>query len=482
MADFSRSLFGFAASPPPLDKDTVSSQEQRDLLGKVLTLRAFLHSFTEDGPTTLALAEQALALLSPENAAFHAIVAIGKSLASYDSSLNDSVAAIEYGYQAILLTQEARQPVVTFCMIAITALYLIGAGRLREVEQLIQQALLLQTPSSGSRLPEVGWIMILQAEILRERNELAFAHTLATEAIALCEQSVALASLSFLSWGYAILIRVCFSCGDLDGACTFLQQAEQIGRLVNHLAHLHNHSYFTVIDQVRLWLACGDLDRATGWAKQLDAMLPPLTSFARERQDVALARILLAQDQPTVALQRLEPALQRATVGQRWGHVLAIRLLQARAYQMLHDEPQALSALAEAVRLGEPEGYIRSFVEEGAAMETLLYRLRKKCAKQGPTPYLDTLLTAFQQESKAHQPVEEPSKSQRLPEPLSERELQVLQLLAQGQSNQEIAQQLVIAYVTVKRHVSHIFSKLGVTNRVQAVKQAHDLGLLDEQS
>ncbi len=73
---------------------------------------------------------------------------------------------------------------------------------------------------------------------------------------------------------------------------------------------------------------------------------------------------------------------------------------------MLHDEPQALSALAEAVRLGEPEGYLRSFVEEGAAMETLLYRLRERRAEQGPTPYLDTLLTAFRQESKAHRPAE----------------------------------------------------------------------------
>ena len=115
-------------------------------------------------------------------------------------------------------------------------------------------------------------------------------------------------------------------------------------------------------------------------------------------------------------------------------------------------------------------------------MEALLYRLRKRCAKQGPTPYLDTLLSAFQQESKAHRPVAKSSQSQHLPEPLSEREQQVLQLLAQGRSNQQIAQALVIALDTVKRHVSHIFSKLGVTNRTQAVKQAHDLGLLDEVS
>ncbi len=271
-----------------------------------------------------------------------------------------------------------------------------------------------------------------------------------------------------------------------------LQQIEQLSGYLNGHIYQFDHSLFTTVDQVRLWLARGELDRAILWAEEQNARAPHLTSFARERLEVARARILLAQDQPTAALQRLELALQRSTAGQRWGHVIEICLLQALAHQRLHEEAQALVSLSEAVRLGEPESYIRSFVEEGPRMEALLYRLRKKCAKQGPTPYLDTLLTAFQQESKAHQPVEEsskahqpveePSKSQRLPEPLSERELQVLQLLAQGQSNQEIAQQLVIAYDTVKRHVSHILSKLGVTNRVQAVKQAHDFGLLDEQS
>ena len=289
-----------------------------------------------------------------------------------------------------------------------------------------------------------------------------------------------------------MLARVYLSCGELEAACSAFLQAEQIGRLMNQEVCLTAQAHFAIVDQVRLWLACGELDRATRWVQELDWVKPSDNPFARERQAVACARVYLATAQAHLALQRLASALQRATAGQRWGHVMEICLLQALAYQMLHEEPQALSALAEAVRLGEPEGYIRSFVEEGEAMEALLYRLRKRNAKQGPTPYLDILLAAFQQEkkahqpaeksSKAHQPTEKSSKPQLLPEPLSERELHVLQLLAQGRSNQEIAQQLVIAYDTVKRHVSHIFSKLGVTNRVQAVKQAREHGLLDEQS
>ena len=155
---------------------------------------------------------------------------------------------------------------------------------------------------------------------------------------------------------------------------------------MNEQVYLHLHSCFTTIDQVRLWLACGELDQATRWAQKLELKESHFTPLARERQEVARARILLAQDQPAGALQRLEPALQRATAGQRWGHVIEIRLLQALAHQRLDEEAQALAALSEAVRLGEPEGYIRSFVEEGEALAVLLCKLREEQPWLGQPP------------------------------------------------------------------------------------------------
>jgi LuxR family maltose regulon positive regulatory protein len=375
-------------------------QEQRDLLGKVFTLQGFLQGFQEDGQAAaLALYEQALAHLSPENAAFHAIINTGKAITYYSSSANDAVAAIANAYQAVQLAQKAGQPAVALSMIALTALFLIGAGHLHEAEQLTQQALLLQTPSSSPQLPEEGWVMCCRAEILRGSNQLASAHSLATEAISLCEQAVSLTSLPFLYLGYTMLIRVCLSLNDLKAACTFLQQAEQIGSSMSQQVYQFYHSLFTTVDQVRLWLACGDLKRATRWA-ELDIIEQHLTPFARERQEVARARILLAKDQPMAALQRLEPAFERATAGQRWGHVIEIRILQALAHQKLHEEPQALAALSEAVRLGEPEGYIRSFVDEGLLIADLLSRLREQQCQTGPTSYLDTLLAAFARKSK----------------------------------------------------------------------------------
>jgi LuxR family maltose regulon positive regulatory protein len=263
----------------------------------------------------------------------------------------------------------------------------------------------------------------------------------------------------------------------LNAACSALQEIEHIGMGMNQHLYLHVRSIFTTVDQVRLWLACGELDRAMSWVKELDRGEKLGTPFEHERQEVARSRIFLAQEQPIQALEQLNSTLQRATAGKRKGHIIEMRLLQALAHQMRQEKTQALSTLSEAVRLAEPEGYIRSFVDEGTPMAILLFTLRQEQGKQGSTPYLDTLLAAFEQKIIAPK---EHTQVQALPESLSEREHQVLQLLVNGASNQEIAQTLVITIDTVKRHVSHIFAKLDVQNRVQAVRRAQELSLLHE--
>jgi len=435
----------------------------------------------ENAQAALPLCQQALTLLSAENFAARAFVAWAQQRALYSSAANDAVAAMESGLQSGFLAQAAGKNALAIGAIGATVMYMIGTGRLHEGHRLTQQAVQLGAQLGGLVAPDVCWPTIWQAEILREWNQFDAALELTEEAILLSPQTTSIVSITYSICGYVVLMRIALSRGDLDRACSALQQFEDISMSLNQPLSLHYHSLFTTVDQVRLWLACGELDRATRWAKELDLGQQQGTPFACEREEVAWVRILLATNQPTPALLRLETVLKRATIGKRWGHVIEIQLLQALAYQMCREETQALDALSEAVRLAEPEGYIRSFVDEGTPMEALLYRLRKRTRKQGPTPYLDTLLGAFQQESKTYVPAGEPTKAQPLPEPLSERELQVLHLLACGASNLEIAQELVITIDTVKCHVSHIFPKLGVQNRVQAVRQARELGLLDEE-
>ncbi len=191
---------------------------------------------------------------------------------------------------------------------------------------------------------------------------------------------------------------------------------------------------------------------------------------------------------PGQALSLLEPLQVSAEQQERWSHVIEMKILQALAHHMRHEDQQAFTILAQAMHLAVPEGYIRTFVDEGPQMRVLLSRLREQERKKGPTPYLDALLAAFSPEGMPHKPslrglgqprgrvLEQP-----LVEPLSERELEVLHLIARGDSNQEIAEMLVIALDTVKRHVTHIFEKLGVNNRVQAVARARALGLLSDE-
>jgi LuxR family maltose regulon positive regulatory protein len=412
-------LLAALRTPAPADTSCANlipqaQQEQENLLGEVLAVRAHLQSLVDD-QATLVLCERAEALLSAENAAFRVIVAVANLNVCHSSAVNNVVLAIESGYQAVRFAQAARQPAVAIHMMALTVIPLIDAGRLHEAEQLIQQAILLGKQSGGSMIPEAGLPMALRANILREWNELEAACSLVNEAVSLCERATSLPSLAFLYRGYAVPVRVHLSCGDLDAACSALQQAEQIGRSMNQSIYLYVHSQFATVDQVRLWLACGELDRATRWVQKLDLVRQHDTPFACERQAVACARVHLATAQPNLALQRLEPAFQGATAGQRWGHVIEIRLLQALAHQRLDEEAQALAALSEAIRLGEPEGYIRSFVDEGPPVADLLRKLRQEQRQAGPTPYLDTLLAAFAKESKASKRLCKQRRPRRLP-------------------------------------------------------------------
>ncbi len=126
--------------------------------------------------------------------------------------------------------------------------------------------------------------------------------------------------------------------------------------------------------------------------------------LAHEREDVARARILLAQQKPALAISLLEPLSDIAERQERWSHVIEMKVLQALAHTLRNEDQAALTALAQAVHLAEPEGFIRIFADEGAAMATLLSRLRDQERMQGPTAYLDTLLAVFSPGSATHKP------------------------------------------------------------------------------
>jgi LuxR family maltose regulon positive regulatory protein len=389
-------------------------QDLKDLLAEVMAWHALLWSYQQKGRAALTLCEQARSLLSAEKYLTHAVIHITK-IDAYYASENDAEVAIDMGIQAISLAHKAGQDAFVLATIAATVRYLIDAGRLQEAEQLVKQGLQSGTTPTGIRLPQVGWMALFQAEILRQWNQLDAAQTVIEEAIEFCQQVKSIVTLPFLFWVYAIQVRILLSRTQMDAARSALEQLEQVSLRLNQPCSSYYQALFTTVDQVRLWLACGEVDQATQWVKQREMREQESPPFSHEREEVACARVFLATRQSDLALQRLEPVLQRATRGKRWGHVIEMRLLQALAYHMLNQETQALDALSEAVHLAEPEGYIRSFVDEGPPMAALLSKLRDEQCKQGPTPYLDGLLAAFPKPYKAQKRLPKRRKQERLP-------------------------------------------------------------------
>jgi LuxR family maltose regulon positive regulatory protein len=168
----------------------------------------------------------------------------------------------------------------------------------------------------------------------------------------------------------------------------------------------------------------------------------------------------------------VERLLKAAEEGRRMGSVIEILVLQALAYQTQGNIPLALAPLERALTLAEPEDYLRIFIDEGPPMEYLLKNIKadnKKLKK-----YIQRLKAAFS----SGKPQLFTTGQQPLIEPLSERELEVLDLIAKGLSNKQIASRLFLSQNTIKAHTHTIYQKLGVNSRTQAVASAKSLEIL----
>ncbi len=293
----------------------------------------------------------------------------------------------------------------------------------------------------------------------------------ALEAAALAQE---VGSVSQVLLHLALAMFCLYHRGQFHEALRIAQRAEQMGRMPSglHLPMMRTVFYY----QALVLLEWNRLDDALDLARRA-IELREHTGLIGMYAYIAYTVLLKVE----LALTLLVPMLEEAT-NRHWGKlIIELLILQALAQQLRQEEQAANSALAQAVRLAEPEGYIRSFVDEGPQIMMLLSRLQEQERKLGPTPYLNTLLAAFPNEERPHKSHPEPASQgvrhlapQPLLDPLSERELEVLRLLARGASNQEIAESLVVAVNTVKHHVSSILSKLGVSNRTHAVLHTQD--------
>ena len=340
-------------------------------------------------------------------------------------------------------------------------------GRLDAALKTCQQA--LDTLVSSGQAPAAGLGYVGLAEIAYQRDELDLALRHATEGIALCRQfvySVALAD------GLATLAMIRQATGDPAGA---LEAITLAGQASPGPAGLLNPA---PARRARLLLAQGDLAAAASFAQDNGLGPDDEQDYAREPGHLVLARILLAQEQPGQALALLDRLDAAAAAQGRTGSLIEIGALRALALTASGDEAGAVTTLAEALLLACPQGQIRVFVDEGPPMAALLGQLiaaqrTGKAAAEVPLGYLARLQRAFGPGRSARDPV--PSG---IVDPLTSRELEVLEMVAAGQSNQAIARELVVTLDTVKKHVGHVLGKLGATNRTEAVARARELNLL----
>jgi LuxR family transcriptional regulator, maltose regulon positive regulatory protein len=254
------------------------------------------------------------------------------------------------------------------------------------------------------------------------------------------------------------LARLKLARGDVDGAAARLALVERSARQQNFVLRMPE----IAVMQVLVLLRQGNVTVAAQLAQQYGL---PLSE----------ARVLLAQGDPSATLAVLEPLRQQMEAKGWADERLKVMVLQAVALHAHGEKEKAVQLLSDALALAEPGGFIRIFVDEGAPMAQLL----SKATTQGIMPYyIGKLLAAFEPERRKSEDKSGLSPAQPLIEPLSPRELEVLQLIAQGLSNREISKRLFLALDTVKGHNRRIFDKLQVRRRTEAIAHAQELGLL----
>lgn len=282
--------------------------------------------------------------------------------------------------------------------------------------------------------------------------------------------------------GHAVLARIAFERGETDQAHEWLAQLEALG----HHRGLTRLVMAAMLERARLALRQGNVHAAQeAIERAADPALwrtrPGVSSFAQDVEDIAVGRLRLdVHARPGAQVREaIERELAAATVNQLMRRALKLRILLAQACQRIGDGAHALVVMGEALRFGAAEGFVRIFADEG---EDVCRLVADACARQSASlsaAYVAKLLQACGQRS-ADAQTGKPGRPApaALVEPLTPKELKVLQLLAEGFSNVAMAERLFVSETTVRTHLRNISAKLHASNRTQAVAIARQLGLL----
>ena len=449
------------------DKDQLSDTTRMKLVGRVAAIRSFLVAYGGDIPRTIRYARQALEYLPEQELQWRSGVLI--TLGDAYANKGQMSAAHKARSDALVTGKASGDPYLLMIVNSRLAEILRQQGKLQQVIDICERQWKSACEIGISESVVVGWLLGIWGEVLAELNNL-------DKAIDQVKKGVKLTA----SGGDVLhevmtnlcLVRVLFSRGDITGAQGIIQSIENSADKydIPHRALLQLSAW-----QVRIWLAQGKLEAASQWARERELDPDGKPTYLHEVEYIVYARILITQGKLDEANRLLQRLIESAEMGGRISIVIEILILQSLAYQAGEDAAQAVTVLEKALRLAQPSGFIRTFVDEGPPMARLLYEaLSREIAPE----YVQRLLAAF--------PVDEPEKTgpsktqipkSELVEPLSEREIEVLQLIALGLTNPEIATRLFLSTHTVKVHTRNIYGKLGAHNRTEAVARARSLGI-----
>ncbi len=451
----------------------VDKEEFYSLPGTIANARAYLAQAFGNGADTIKYAKLALDLLLEDDYFGRGISSIllgyaywaGGDLAAARMAVADSVSNM----------QKADSIPYTISFTSYLAEIMIAQGCLHEAASTYKRALQLATEKGKPGFQETVVLHLGLSEILIEQGDLEAARHHLLKSRKLGEHP------AFPPWHrhwFPAQARMMEVQGNLDGAIKMLKEAErQYYRypipVVRPLSALKS----------RLWVRQGKLVEAIGWVREQNLSVDDNLSYLREFEHITLARIVIAQyrsdhtdDAIRVAMGLLDRLLQAAEGGKRTGSVIEILLLKALVHEAKGEISTAILFLGEALTLAEPESYTCIFVDEGPPMARLLNEALNRGIASN---YVRRLMATFSVDTPAQpESIASQADQSELFEPLSERELEVLKLIAEGLTNKAIASRLFLSQNTVKVHARNIHSKLGVHSRTQAVAKARALGIL----
>jgi LuxR family maltose regulon positive regulatory protein len=341
---------------------------------------------------------------------------------------------------------------------------LVGKGQLRRAAEIHRETLRLAALPGGRTAPIGGRAHIELSQVCYEWNELAEAAGHVEQGLALCRPW---GNRDMEAVGLAIQARLSAAFGEAPAARKSMENAEHLARDYR-LAPAN--SAWVKSAAAQLWLAQGEISRVVDLVAESGVTPDAELSYVREPELVILLRLSLARADHDAALRLANRLLPQAEAAGRNGRVIELLVLEALALQGRGETDAALTSLGRALSLARPEGYIRSFLDEGEGLARLLYVAKRRGVEGG---YAGELLEAARSGRGASV-----LPAQLLAQPLTTRELEVLKLIDGGCSNQDIAAQLYISLATVKRHISNIYTKLDARGRTQALSRSRELGLL----